>query len=268
MATIDHNVYKALIRFTYDWLANIGTSERLNAELGYYWPNSLRIQYHTLDSLLIRLADTLRNRQGMGWFSDQLMENTRQFINGYGIKAITSMEEATYNQNMTSVLGRKPDDYKGAHTYSRGLNDAAFWLAKFDNPESFYDHVDKRSTDPDSMWALIKELDDQVMGIGPALACDFLKEVGVKQCGKPDLHVKRILSELGIISQKKDDRETFNALNEIASATGVAPVILDKLLWMACSRRWDRTWSIIGDPPKPHPPCSEYIKSVKKELGL
>ena len=74
----------------------------------------------------------------------------------------------------------------------------------------------------------------QIDGIGFALACDFLKEVGFTNFSKPDVHIKEIFSQLGL-SGSKDDVEVFKAVGRIARNVGVTPHEVDQLFWLVGS---------------------------------
>ncbi len=51
-------------------------------------------------------------------------------------------------------------------------------------------------------------LDAEIFGYGFPLACDFLKEIGYVDYGKPDVHLKNIFCELGLVDEG-DDYKVF-----------------------------------------------------------
>jgi thermostable 8-oxoguanine DNA glycosylase len=81
----------------------------------------------------------------------------------------------------------------------------------------------------------------EVKGIGPALACDFFKEIGIERYGKPDPHIKRTFSKLKLIGEINQDVQTFMMLWHLADLTNNLPAVVDKILWIAASGRWDKT---------------------------
>ena len=56
--------------------------------------------------------------------------------------------------------------------------DGACYLKSFRDTKGFYSYVDDNTDTVDQAWNLALVL-DQIKGIGPPLACDFLKEIGV-----------------------------------------------------------------------------------------
>jgi len=82
---------------------------------------------------------------------------------------------------------------------------------------------------------------DSIKGIGPPLACDFLKEIGIDRYGKPDIHIKRTFSRLKLIGEFNQDKEAFKVLWHMAHLSGCSPAVVDKVFWIAASGRWDKT---------------------------
>jgi thermostable 8-oxoguanine DNA glycosylase len=75
-------------------------------------------------------------------------------------------------------------------------------------------------------------LSKEVYGLGFALSCDFLKELGYINFGKPDVHIHKILKGLGLVDKKADDYEVLKAIDRIARNVGVSSYNVDKLLWL------------------------------------
>ena len=104
----------------------------------------------------------------------------------------------------------------------------------------------------------------EIDGIGFPLACDFLKEIGCLEYGKPDVHVKKILAGLGFIEKKykstpKADYETFKILNRIAESNQTTAFEVDKLIWLIGSGRFYNSGISIGRK------ATEFISYCKKQ---
>lgn len=65
-----------------------------------------------------------------------------------------------------------------------------------------------------------------------ALSCDFIKELGYSQYGKPDVHIKTILSAAGLFQSNGSDFKCQKVITEIADATGNTPYYVDKVIWL------------------------------------
>jgi len=124
--------------------------------------------------------------------------------------------------------------------FKQGVVEGSCYLKNFESPKQFYGYVDSNVHTVDEAWNLALEL-DSIKGIGPPLACDFLKEVGVNCYGKPDIHIKRAFNKLKLIGDNDQDKKTFEVLWRIAELSCYSTAMVDKIFWMAASDRWDRT---------------------------
>ncbi len=114
------------------------------------------------------------------------------------------------------------------------VTSGAAFLAEFHDAQTFYAWVEPFDLDEDKRIEVATNIARQIDGIGFALACDFLKEVGFTNFGKPDVHIKEIFSQLGL-SRSKDDIEVFKAAGRIARNVGVTPYEVDQLFWLVGS---------------------------------
>jgi len=235
---------KELVVQTKSLLESIGGTEMLREELGYYEPSILRAQFSTMSHIHIRLSDSIRNTARMRLvitddrfevIADQLISYALESICCGGLDLITKLVEVS-----CKLSENKQKEKKSWITFKQGVVDAACYLKRFKSPTEFYDYVDSNAATLDGAWSLALEL-DSIKGIGTPLACDFLKEIGVDRYGKPDVHIKRIFSRLKLIGNNNQDRQAFRVICQISCLTSYPPAIIDKILWMAASGRWDRT---------------------------
>ena len=124
--------------------------------------------------------------------------------------------------------------------YCKTIISAAKFLNKFSGHESFYAFVDKYYSDERIKPFLPMLLSYEIDGIGFSLACDFLKELGYSQYGKPDTHIKDIFIELDLLdgAQKQSSKADYLSLkliDEIAALNNVTSYAVDKVLWLVCS---------------------------------
>jgi hypothetical protein len=122
--------------------------------------------------------------------------------------------------------------------FCRAILSGADFLSQFADAQEFCDWVDVFDRDDRIRPALPMLISYEVDGLGFPLACDFLKELGYLNFGKPDVHVKAILSGLGFTRSGADDYETFKAIVSVAKAVGFTPYRVDKLLWLVGSGRF------------------------------
>ncbi len=151
--------------------------------------------------------------------------------------------------------------------YCRTAIDSAHFLAKFDSVKNFYDWTNFFAYDSKSKAALPLIISMEISGIGFPLACDFLKEIGFEQYGKPDVHIKEIFKAFDIIdpnekSNSKQDYEALKALDRIAKINNVSTYAVDKVFWLIGSGDFYLSKIKIGQNR------NEFIDRVKIKFDL
>ncbi len=63
-------------------------------------------------------------------------------------------------------------------------------------------------------------IDAEVQGVGFPLACDFLKELGFANYGKPDVHIIEIFEASGLVAKGATNYQILKAISRIADSTG------------------------------------------------
>lgn len=116
--------------------------------------------------------------------------------------------------------------------YCQTILSAASFMIKFSSAEDFYRWVDSLYNDQKTRVALPMIVSCEVHGIGFALACDFLKELGYVDFGKPDIHIKQIFGDLRLCEQKASDYHVHQAILRIARNVQKNPYTVDKLFWL------------------------------------
>ncbi len=119
-------------------------------------------------------------------------------------------------------------------SYCRTILSGARLLSRFSSADDFYGWVDFFDEDERARPALPLLLAEEIEGIGFALACDFLKELGYENFSKPDVHVKEIFWAIGLSPYVTSDYEMFRAVARVARNANVTPYNVDKLFWL-CS---------------------------------
>jgi hypothetical protein len=133
--------------------------------------------------------------------------------------------------------------------YVKSIYTSATFLSIFKDAEEFYHWADKLNSDEFSRSALPLLISSEVEGMGFTLACDFLKELGYPEFGKPDVHIKDILLETGLCNNR-DDIKVFRALQRMAKSCGVSPFQVDKVFWLIGSGKFYEPIGNIGASKK------------------
>ena len=75
-------------------------------------------------------------------------------------------------------------------------------------------------------------MSSEIYGIDFALACDFLKEIGYVNFGKPDIHIKQIFKELNLVEVNANDYNTLKAITRISENVSQTAYAVDKVFWL------------------------------------
>ena len=119
--------------------------------------------------------------------------------------------------------------------FSRSIVSGAKFLEQFPDANAFYAWADGFDADGRMPAVLPITISEQVSGLGFALACDFLKELGYSGIGKSDVHIRRILVGLGLMSDAASDCEALEVLVSFAHSAGLSAYHVDKLMWLVGS---------------------------------
>lgn len=87
--------------------------------------------------------------------------------------------------------------------------------------------------EPEHLWEYVVELARGIYNVGPALICDFLKEIGFSQFVKVDHHFQKEFPALMNMNScdKISPRIHFIISQQISKELGMTPYHLDKILY-------------------------------------
>lgn len=122
--------------------------------------------------------------------------------------------------------------------YCRTILSAATFIAQFKSLAEFNDWADLFCTNPKAYMAAPMMIAHEIHGIGFALACDFLKDLGYTKLGKPDVHIRDIFVALRLCKTEDTDYEVFKVLALLAEEVGVTTYNADKLFWLIGSGKF------------------------------
>ena len=121
--------------------------------------------------------------------------------------------------------------------FCQSVIDSAYFLTEFDSANAFYEWAEFFANDEKAKPALPMMISIEISGIGFPLACDFFKEIGFMNFGKPDVHLKEIFKALNLIdpnenSPIKQDYQTLKLIDKIARDNGITSFEVDKIFWL------------------------------------
>jgi hypothetical protein len=121
--------------------------------------------------------------------------------------------------------------------FCKTILSAANFLSRFRTAADFYHWADLFTSDSKARVALPIILAEQIEGIGFALACDFIKEAGYEQYGKPDVQLMDIFVDIGL-SAVRDQFVVFDDILRVAKNTRETPYCVDKIFWLIGSGKF------------------------------
>jgi hypothetical protein len=150
--------------------------------------------------------------------------------------------------------------------FCRTTLSSAFFLGQFMSAADFYSWCDTFDKDIRSRLALPLLLDKEIDGYGFALSCDFLKELGYKNYGKPDVHIRDIFEGIGLCRLKTSNYNLLKTIIRIAGNVGVPPYRVDKMFWLIGSGTFYYDKETIGKKGRIGRMKAEFIRFAKSRI--
>lgn len=143
--------------------------------------------------------------------------------------------------------------------YCRSIMSSASFLSRFNTAKEFHDFVNFFHDSEVALPALPLMISKEVYGMGFALACDFLKEIGYLNYAKPDVHLKKILPALDLCDSS-DEYIVFKSVVRIAKNADDTPYTVDKIFWLIGSGYFYRSNFHVGRH------ADEFIEWARPQL--
>lgn len=167
-----------------------------------------------------------------------------------------------FNENFEIKNSEKKNNcwYK----WTKSIINSSKFINDFEDLDDFLKFISMFEYNLQTKIALPLLISKKISGIGFALACDFLKELGFTDYSKPDVHIVEVLTSLQF--SEKDDIQIFEEIVRIASDckeidNTITPYKVDKIIWLICSGKFYLDDLTI----KPHK--QEYINFLKHKLN-
>jgi len=127
--------------------------------------------------------------------------------------------------------------------FCKAVIDGAHYLNTFGSHDNFYTYADKLYNSEQTKNLLPFAISFEIRGIGVALACDFLKEIGYIRYGKPDVHLLDILIAGKFLSPEVRDKtegryQALRVIDTLADKNNLSPYAIDKTLWLIGSGKY------------------------------
>ena len=246
-----------IFKATLDFLEKV-KPEGVCVEDYFYGDNQ---DVNTLDGIYAQFIASAQNYQRMpnviAFYNRE--EEIKQVLFNYDIHRIAELsEDDLYRQFRETFSVKTPDNKRNSwYKWSCSIIDSARFLCGFNDAADFDQFVKRFDYNVKSRIALPLLIQSQIRGIGFALACDLLKELGYTNYPKPDVHLIDVFNGIGLCDQ--NPISVFEAIEKMADDyksvdSCVDAYTVDKVFWLLCS----------GFYYKENPMLR--VKSRKKEL--
>jgi hypothetical protein len=197
--------------------------------------------FKDLKDIYVRFIFSAQNYQYMPNVIKYKQRNLDEILLDYNIQQISELSpdklyEKFRNTFRVATNGKKKMNcwYK----WNCSIIDSAKFVSGFKDASDFDEFVKRFNYNTSSKIALPLLIANKIKGIGFALACDLLKELGYTYYPKPDVHMIDVFH--GIRLCEKDPISVFEAIERMTDDCridddSVTPYKVDKVFWLICS---------------------------------
>lgn len=161
---------------------------------------------------------------------DRKIQFSKIFLN-YDLKAvvITYTEETLFKKFCNEFEVKNKESKNNLWTrYARSIMDSCVFLSRFANAKDFNDYIESFNGNLD----IIYDISSHIRGMGFALACNIIKDLGFVNYAKPDTHTKDVIEAMGYLN---DDVSVIRAIQNIANENNDTAFNVDRMIWLICS---------------------------------
>ena len=236
-------INKKFYNFAYDFLVKSTPAEITESVIKSYLsvPNPEK-NCKSLNDIFYRMLFSAQNRQmSVNVIGGKIggVENLGKVINNFDAKYV--VEKYVNNENVLlndiinefNLAGEIRTESKSLWPqYCKTIVSVAVFLSQFKDIQDFYEWVNTFYNDKKSMAVLPLLISTELFGFQFALTCDFLKELGFTNYGKPDVHIKDILEAYGFISEGELEDSILEKMFDMSKDANVSCYEFDKVLWL------------------------------------
>lgn len=254
----------AIYKKAWEYLHEIKPAEITDEQLDKYF--NIKKAFDTKNDIFKRLCNSLQNYQSMPnviKFGDNIEKFQRILFNFDSDKVLKTYKthenilDAFIKESIISEDQLSRDNNLPTR-YAKAIISASIFMSQFENAVDFDKYVNRFSYNASTAAALPMLLSREIYGMGFALGCDFLKELGYTNYPKPDVHLIKIFSELGLCNN--DQFSCYKAIIKMANDVKETPYKTDKVFWLISTGEYYDNKPIKGKPSR-----DDFIR-IAKEL--
>lgn len=226
------------------YLLEIRPDQISEAELEKYYIGD-RMDFNSLEDVYEQIIQSAQNYQRMPnviKFQGRI-ERIKSILYDYNIERISQYDVEELYQKFRhefDVTGAD-NNFNSWHKWSKSIVDAAKFISDFKDVENFKKFVKQFDYNLLTRMALPLLISTKISGMGFALACDCLKELGYTSYPKPDVHLIEVF--VGARLSSKEPLSVFESIVRMAEDckeidSDVTPYKIDKVIWLICSGRF------------------------------
>ncbi len=260
-----NNKNVAIYNLAREYLLSILPDGMKKSDLDKYFHGEDR-EPESLKDVFIQLIASAQNRRAMPKaikFNDRKKEIGR-ILYDFDFVKTAQMDLASLHKQFCNVFHSEyiESSHDSWRIWSNAVIDSAKFISEFKDLKDFKGFVNLFYCNARTRIALPLYISTKIKGIGFALACDALKELGYTQYPKPDGHIINTCYELGLSSKNGTSNEAmisaFEAVVKMAEDNEVTPYQVDKVLWLIGSGNfYNNGISIPGHR-------EDFLKKAKK----
>jgi len=231
-------------RTAYRYLHEIKPEQITNDELNKYFVGD-RKDFNTLEDVFEQIIYSAQNYQSMPNVIkyQERRERIKSILYNFDLERISQYDveelyqKFRYKFDVTSADNK----YNSWHKWTKSIVDAAKFMSDFKDIEDFKSFVAKFDYNLLTRMAMPLLISKKINGLGFALACDCLKELGYINYPKPDVHLIQVFVRAGLSSG--EPISVFEAIVRMAEdckeiEPEITPYKIDKVIWLICSGRF------------------------------
>ncbi len=236
-----------IYNIAYNYLLNILPEQLKEEDLEKYFIGD-NAEFSSLKDVYIQIIRYAQNYQRMPnviKFEERIHE-IGHILYDFDYEQISSIsvKDLYYTFRKELHITSKDSKMNSWYKWSNSVIDAAKFVCNFKDVEDFKKFVALYSYNTVTRMSLPLLISSKISGIGFALACDLLKELGYLNYPKPDVHIIDIFSQLGLSDENPIN--VFEAVVKMAEYCNVTPYKVDKILWLISSGRFYHDNITIG----------------------
>lgn len=205
----------------------------------------------TLDNIYKRLLISCQNRNMMSSVikfdkrEEKFADILEQFNPAKILKKYKSDEDLYKIFEQTKEFKVNKDHNELWNSFAQSVIDGAKFICRFDNVEAFKKMIGTIASYFPGTMMIPRLICGEIRGMGEALACDFIKEIGYVEYAKPDVHINYIIRKV-CRNEKMTAKEILEKVQQIAEDAGVSAFAVDKILWLIASGKY---YDVEGKEP-------------------